>query len=1039
MKAKFLLPLFTTAALASACAYMLMEDGGIKSDYGMRQSASLSPEASGMAEIMRLLKANVETGVIDPSDRYKMLKAIEKYSGKKSSSVGWIQMGPNNQGGRTRAILPLTDNHVFVGAVSGGLWESFDGANTWQQVTSFPSMMVSCITRTGDGTLYVGTGCTFEGAGGEGGSGFVGEGLFMSSDLGATWTIVPGTASQFSSSGYGYINELAADPNNPSRVWIASSGGLSSFNKSTGTLSNVPISTAGSGHDIKISADGSLMIFSSAGRGWRSLDGGNSWEAMSGSGATQLPSSNTSRAEFAISPQDPNYAYALITANNSRLRGGYVTTNKGATWSSIWPGGVDNIDLFNTFNNPQGFYDNCIIVDYNNKDRAIAGGVTLWDCGTNVEPNMIAFSFAFPGFPLYVHPDIHSFAYSPGGNVLYIGTDGGVFKSMDSGQTFLEANRGYITTQYYNMSHDPYQGIMGGTQDNGTIYVPNNGMMTDDLEGIQITGGDGFACEISQVTHGMNWAGFSTSQYGAIYRLDQQGNSGALNTDDIGQFYTKIRLYENTNDPLSQQKVLLVNPFDQTVTDSTFTLFTQNLNLPFDYTLPPGVELVYFETLVRPEIYSPVLITEDPNYPWLEPQVLTQTIIDCVTTEFPIDTVQVISGFVFEPDTFISTTTGNIIIIEVIVDTLYTDQIIYGSTTECDTTYYYASDVLTDVRGQIEVIDPYTTILAWGLQGGSGLRITRQGLNFGTTPEWWQLLPQIPNGDTVRDIEFSADGATMYYSTWGGRLWRIDNLHLIWKAADVNQAVATQLYSSGGPAVTGISVNPNNPNHVVISIGGYGGSNKVMQSMNAANAMSQAGANWQNIWSPGQGLNGMPCYDVLIDMYDSQRIMVGTEFGVWVTNNGGSAWNEANNGDMDRVPVFELRQQTWGPRQFSWPGNTGIIYAGTHGRGFFRTGDWVNVDEIADDSFSKKSDFLLVYPNPATDMVNMELSLNGGENVMMDIYNLQGKLVGSFNHMNVASGLQRFTVPVSELSNGTYLMLVRIGTVTKSAKFAVMR
>ena len=68
----------------------------------------------------------------------------------------------------------------------------------WQQLTqmlTFPSLMVGSMAISGDGKIYVGTGSRFDGVGqGEGGSEFRGEGIWMSADEGATWTMVEGTS-----------------------------------------------------------------------------------------------------------------------------------------------------------------------------------------------------------------------------------------------------------------------------------------------------------------------------------------------------------------------------------------------------------------------------------------------------------------------------------------------------------------------------------------------------------------------------------------------------------------------------------------------------------------------------------------------------------------------------------------------------------------------------------------------------------------------------------------------------------------------------
>ena len=57
------------------------------------------------------------------------------------------------------------------------------------------------------------------------------------------------------------------------------------------------------------------------------------------------------------------------------------------------------------------------------------------------------------------------------------------------------ANRGYNVTQFYGIAFDRDGAVMGGTQDNGTLY--NNHTLSTYKEFRQVGGGDGFECEIS--------------------------------------------------------------------------------------------------------------------------------------------------------------------------------------------------------------------------------------------------------------------------------------------------------------------------------------------------------------------------------------------------------------------------------------------------------------------------------------------------------------------------------------------------------------
>ena len=66
------------------------------------------------------------------------------------------------------------------------------------------------------------------------------------------------------------------------------------------------------------------------------------------------------------------------------------------------------------------------------------------------------------------------------------------------------------------------------------------------------------------------------------------------------------------------------------------------------------------------------------------------------------------------------------------------------------------------------------------------------------------------------------------------------------------------------------------------------------------------------------------------------------------------------------APVFDLKQQWRGETNWSNPSNTGAIYAGTHGRGIFRSDDYLGAEEIVDNS-NDAIETLLVYPNPVAE------------------------------------------------------------------------
>ena len=194
-------------------------------------------------------------------------------------------------------------------------------------------------------------------------------------------------------------------------------------------------------------------------------------------------------------------------------------------------------------------------------------------------------------------------------------------------------------------------------------------------------------------------------------------------------------------------------------------------------------------------------------------------------------------------------------------------------------------------------------------------------------------------------------------------------------------------------------------------MGGYGSFDHVYKSTNAM-------SNDPTFTSIQGNLPDMPVYSAVIDVNNSNNIIIGTEFGVWSTTSG-SSWIVEDDG-MPLVPCHMLRQQYL-------PGvNKGVIYVGTHGRGIFKSSNTSSVFDFTNDE-SDNVNTLSIYPNPAESFITLELSSD--INVYdVSIIDLMGKEVYNSN------SLTSMRIDISDLEIGNYIIVVNSDSGKKLGK-----
>jgi photosystem II stability/assembly factor-like uncharacterized protein len=471
-------------------------------------------------------------------------------------ALTWTERGPNNLGGRSRAILidksDATGNTVFIGSVGGGLWRTtnFKAATpTWNQIASVSANLAITTLAQNPTTptiMYAGTGEGYFNT-----DAIRGLGIYKSTDGGLTWSLLASTTTggtnefDFSfvqkilvyTNGDVYASGISAVFCNAGGILKSTNGGTS-WTRVIGNLVGGVCATAFDffGYDIEMSSGGDLWasvidnansfvapatMDTTRGKVFRSPAGATVGNTGTWVNVTPPPpvaaNSLWMRIELACSPTNNNKVYAIMEGTNFKVGGIRVTTDAGANWTNI-----DNTTLWcdqgtstsTDFSRSQAWYDLPIAVKPDDDQTVFVGGVDLMKTtngGTSWVQNTqwAAGCATLPS----IHADNHNIVYLPGlPNEFIVVNDGGVYYTNDNGVTYINKSPGYRTIQYYSAAIHPTAGsnyMLAGAQDNGTHKFSTAGLGSVTTA----TSGDGGFCFIDQGNPNFQVASFTNTNY----------------------------------------------------------------------------------------------------------------------------------------------------------------------------------------------------------------------------------------------------------------------------------------------------------------------------------------------------------------------------------------------------------------------------------------------------------------------------------------------------------------------------------------------
>ena len=351
----------------------------------------------------------------------------------------------------------------------------------------------------------------------------------------------------------------------------------------------------------------------------------------------------------------------------------------------------------------------------------------------------------------------------------------------------------------------------------------------------------------------------------------------------------------------------------------------------------------------------------------------------------------------------------------------------------------------------IEVHDPISARLFVSFT--NALYMTFESLQFGVAPTWYCLANSGKTGFTGEPLcmGLSADGDDMFVGMKNGKLFRVSG---ILDVVDANSVAFDSAYCvvstteielpTSGQCVTSVAVDPRNANNVVVTLGNYGNDSYVLYSTNALSSSP-------TFTSKQANLPKMPVYSSVIDM-STGDVIIGTERGIYRTDNIASPNWAADGHMMGEVPVMELKQQLVykeaeqtinhteeGDFITDYAGvyNTGVIYAATYGRGVFRCENYKKEFDNVPENPVVAEMSANIYPNPVHETASIRFEAKGNNSVSLQVFDMMGRMVMSQDMGRFAEGMHEVNVSMDNLSSGAYIMRLSQGSNTTSLKFLV--
>lgn len=283
---------------------------------------------------------------------------------------------------------------------------------------------------------------------------------------------------------------------------------------------------------------------------------------------------------------------------------------------------------------------------------------------------------------------------------------------------------------------------------------------------------------------------------------------------------------------------------------------------------------------------------------------------------------------------------------------------------------------------------------------------------------WTAISPDLANAHvanlgTITTVDVSKSNPNVIYcGTDDANVWVTTNGGMNWNK--INAGLPYRW-------VTRVTIHPDSANVCYVTLSGY----KVDSTGSHIFRTSNYGANWISIKG---NLPDAPVNDVIIYPYDYNTLFIATDICVMYTTNMGGSWSMLGTGFPTNVPCHDLT--------FHPPTNKLIVW--THGRSAFSiniTPTGLGQEKKGEMNFRLKQN----YPNPFNQLTIINYELKIKSNVLLKIYNIEGKEVATLVNEQKQPGSYEVRWNAADFSSGIYFYKLTAGDFSETKRMILLK